>query len=158
MRVYADDNGQVLFTYLGPDELAPEGAYITEPDQDIGDLTGWRVEGGVRIRPPGWAAAQLAAARAHASLAKSDLLIRLATFEILSDTDAETAATGAIPAALAALLDALPPEARTAARIKWAADTEISRNHPVIVSAAYALGLPDELVDEIFEVEVPSEN
>ena len=90
--------------------------------------------------------------RANTHLDKSDLLIRLALAEIISEEEADEAAGGVIPASMQPMLQTLPPEAQMAARIKWKADTVISRNHPVIVAAAYAMGITDEQLDEIFDV------
>ena len=88
--------------------------------------------------------------RASTYLDKSDLLIRLAQFGILTPAEAEGAALGNIPTSMAAMLAGLPADAQMAARIKWAADIQIGRTHPVIAAAAYALDLSDPLVDQIF--------
>lgn len=90
--------------------------------------------------------------RANTRLDKSDLLIRLALAGILSEEEADEAAGGVIPASMQPMLAQLPPEAQMVARIKWKSDTVISRTHPVIVSAAYAMGITDEQLDEIFDV------
>lgn len=154
MRVYYDStDGRILYTLSGIAD--PPGDWLEVPDQDLGDLSGWVVQEGELVRSPNWGSDQLSKARATASLSKADLLIRLATYGILSPMDAQQAASGGIPPSMEVMLESLPPEAQMAARIKWAADNEISRNHPVIVMAAYAMGLSDELVDEIFEIEVP---
>lgn len=155
MRLYYDSSGQVLYTIIG-DNVGPETSHIVLPDQDLGDLTGWVVQEGELVRSPNWATDQLSKARAAASLSKADLLIRLATFGILTPAEAQQAASGVIPPSMETMMETLPPEAQMAARIKWAADNEISRNHQVIVMAAYALGLSDELVDQIFEVSISS--
>ena len=94
--------------------------------------------------------ADLQRRRASTYLDKSDLLIRLAQFGILTPAEAEGAALGNIPTSMAAMLAGLPTDAQMAARIKWAADIQIGRTHPVIVAAAYALDLSDPLVDQIF--------
>lgn len=98
------------------------------------------------------AAAALAAARRATSLDKSELLIRLVVAGVLTPTEAEDAAAGAIPDRMAELMSSLPPDAQMAARIKWRTDSQISRSHPVIVAAAYGLGITDEVLDEIFGV------
>lgn len=151
MRVYYDPaDGRVLFTLTGA--ATPPGTWIEVEEQDLGDLTDWLVIEGELVRPEGWEMSKLLEARAAASLSKADLLIQLATYGILTPEEAQQAASGAIPASMEMMLESLPPEAQMAARIKWAADNEISRNHPVIVMAAYALGLSDVLVDQIFGV------
>ena len=103
----------------------------------------------VDARPADW----LQTRRAVAYLAKSDLLIALASHEVIGWDEAALASAGQIPPSLVPMMEALPPEAQAAATIKWNADGEISRMHPVILAAAYALGLSDELVDQIFGVE-----
>lgn len=103
-------------------------------------------------KPSSWAVDALVARREAASLSKSDLLIRMATFSLISWDEAALAASGQVPASLTPMMDAMPVEARAAAVIKWTADAEISRTHPVILAAAYALGLSDQLVDEIFGI------
>ncbi|MBB1493130.1 hypothetical protein H5395_16785 [Paracoccus sp. MC1854] len=97
-------------------------------------------------------AEELHRVRAATQLDKSDLLIRLAVAGILSPEEAEEAAGGTIPASMQPMLQMLPPEAQMAARIKWRSDNLISRNHPVIVAAAYALGVTDQQLDTIFGV------
>lgn len=103
-------------------------------------------------RTPADLAAELEARRDAAWLDKSSLLLRLMDAKILSEADADAASGGEIPALLAPHVDGLPSGARTAARVKWKADAVISRKHPVIVSAAYALGVSDETLDQIFGV------
>lgn len=90
--------------------------------------------------------------RNRTTLNKADLLISLASAGILSQDEAIDAAAGGIPLSLQPLLSRLPADAQMAARIKWMADVQISRTHPVIVAAAYGLGITDEALDEIFGV------
>lgn len=91
-------------------------------------------------------------ARARTQLDKSELLIRLVVAGILTPEEAEEAAGGVIPASMVPMMESLPPDAQMAARIKWKSDSMISRNHPVIVAAAYAMGISDEQLDQIFGV------
>lgn len=107
------------------------------------------------------ARAQLYAMRERTSLDKSTLLIRMAMAGMLPADEAEIAAGGVIPPTIQAALDALPPEvfppeAQMIARIKWRSDNVISRVNPVIVLAAAALGVTDEQMDAIFDVQVPA--
>ncbi len=48
MRVYHDAEGRPLFTFSG--HLEPPGDWIEVADQDLGDLTAWRVVEGALIR------------------------------------------------------------------------------------------------------------
>lgn len=96
--------------------------------------------------------AEMARRRRAAGLDKSDLLIALVGAGILTSAEAEEAASGIIPARIAAMLDTLPADAQMAARIKWRSDTTISRMHPVIVAAAYALGVADTALDAVFGI------
>lgn len=112
----------------------------------------WDGQRWVDPRSPADLAADLIQRRHATQLDKSDLLIRLAVAGILTPEEAEEAAGGTIPASMLPMLEALPPDAQMAARVKWRADTTISRTHPVIVSAAHALGIPDAQLDQIFGV------
>ena len=112
-------------------------------------------------RTPADMQASLYAAREATTLDKSTLLIRMAMAGMLPAEDAEIAAGGVIPPTIQAALDALPPEvfppeAQMIARIKWRSDNVISRVNPVIVLAAAALGVTDEQMDVIFDVQVPA--
>lgn len=141
----------------------PAGYYLIEgepepvpiPPRPEGD--GWQFDHDtgewIDPRTPADLADELQAKRDATHMPKSDLLIALASFEIISWEEADLAAEGQIPASLVPMMESLPIEAQHAARIKWKADAEISRTHQVILSAAYALGLPDELVDQIFGIQ-----
>lgn len=48
MRVYHDAEGLVLYTLTG--DLTPPGSWIEVEDQDLGDLTAWRVIEGALVR------------------------------------------------------------------------------------------------------------
>lgn len=155
-----------------PDELGPgEAIYVTD-DDDIdpasvyvlgSDLMAlpprpdflhrWDGQQWIDPRTPADHAAALAARREAASLAKSDLLMRMATHDLISWDEAALAAAGQIPPSIVPMMEAMPPDARAAAIIKWTADPTISRNHRVILAAAYAMGLTAEIVDHIFGVE-----
>lgn len=93
--------------------------------------------------------------RVRAWLDKSDLLIKLAMLQLLTPEEAEQAAEGVIPASIAGVMGSLSPEEQLAARIKWRTDSVISRNHPVIVAAAYGMDLTPEQVDELFGIVPP---
>lgn len=156
MRIYHDSNGRILYTLISASgSTFPDGDFIEVEAADLGDLTGWRVVDGALVEAPGHAQAQLLRARAETCLDKGELLIRLVGAGILPPAEAEDAAMGIIPPSMEAMMTSLPPEVQTAARIKWRTDAEIGRTHPVIVSAAYAMGLSDEDVDAIFGVVAP---
>ena len=138
----AYDPATTYFTGMGPEPLPPSPG-----DWAIWDGSEW-----IDPRTAADIAAALRARRAATWLDKSDLLIRLASFGILTPEEAEAAAGGAIPDSMAVMLATLPVDAQMAARVKWRADVQIGRNHPVIQSAAYALGLADTEVDEIFGI------
>ncbi len=101
--------------------------------------------------------AALFAAREAATLDKSELLMRLAMpgVGILSPEEAIEAAQGRIPASFQPAIASLPAEAQMLARIKWAGDQIISRTNPLLILAAYAKGISDEQMDQIFGVVAP---
>ena len=94
---------------------------------------------------------ELYAKRNRAQLDKSELLTRLMVMKIFTPEQMIEARRD-VPAFMMPMLDALSPEARAVAIVKWSSDNVISRNNPVIVLAAYALGLTDEQVDALFDV------
>lgn len=129
-----------------------DGAVVPYPPRPTGAHWVWSGDDWVDPRTPADLAAALQARRAGISLDKANLLIRLVEAHLLPAADAAEAARGIIPPSMAAMIETLPPAARTAAEIKWAADTSINRLHPVILAAAYAMGLTDAQVDQIFGV------
>lgn len=179
MRVYADDNGQVLFTYSGPDELAPEGAFIETEDRDLDDLTRWAVADGMLHEAPGpWAAwdstawidprgpadhaAALEAARdaAHMETAVFLTVIALPPLSIITPEESMAASrSGEVPASFQAILDMMDPAERLLAMNKWARDEYVSRNNPLLNFVAIGQYGPvnaDAILDQIFGIEVPA--
>jgi hypothetical protein len=47
-------------------------------------------------------------------------------------------------------IDAMPEAQRSAARIEWDYSSEVHRDKPFVAALAAALGLTDELLDELF--------
>lgn len=94
----------------------------------------------------------LVAARATAVLPKSELLTRMFRAGLLSMDDMLVASEGNIPAAIEPSLASLPLEDQAVARVKWRVDSEIRRNHPVVVLAGAALGATEQQLDDIFQV------
>lgn len=148
-------------------DLEPSRWYFDSTGQALplpprpGPWAAWNGSEWVDPRTSADVQAALYAARAATSLDKSTLLIRMAMAGMLPPEDAEIAAGGVIPPTIQAALDALPPEvfppeAQMIARIKWRSDNVISRANPVIVLAAAALGVTDEQMDAIFDVQVPA--
>lgn len=95
---------------------------------------------------------EIYARRNAAQLDKTELIGRLMMSKILTP-DQAIEARNDVPAFMMPLLDNLPEDARAMALIKWAGDTVISRNNPVVVLAGYALGLSDERLDALFDVQ-----
>lgn len=108
-------------------------------------------------RTPAERQAELARARDLAWRDKADLLMFLCqpSVGILTEEEAEQAALGTIPASFQPYLDAMSPELRSMARIKWAGDQRISRQNPLILLAAYSRGISDEQMDAAFGVRIP---
>lgn len=110
----------------------------------------------VDTRPPGQEQDALYAARNAAELDAAEFLIRTMEAKILTPEEVMQARKGDIPDSLQPFLDALPAEVQVVALVKWAKDARISRMNPLIVMAAVAKGVPDEVVDQIFNVKVPA--
>lgn len=91
--------------------------------------------------------------RAAARMDKADLLLALAQAGLITSADAVAAARGEIPPTFQPAVDNWPAAEQMAARIKWAADTLISRNNPLIIAAADQLGVDPLLLDALFGVE-----
>lgn len=77
---------------------------------------------------------------------------QLALSGIISEAEAEAAvATGTIPAAMLALVDALPSEQRFGARMMLKGAVEFRRDHPLTNALAAMYGWSNEQVDALFE-------
>lgn len=111
----------------------------------------------IDLRTPAERQAEIYAVREKATLDKSELLMRLAMpgVGILSPEEAIEAAQGRIPESFQPAIASLPVEAQMLARIKWAGDQIISRTNPLLILAAYAKGISDEQMDQIFGVVAP---
>lgn len=141
---------------VGDDTHFWDGEWFAEYPPRPGDWAVWDGAAWTDPRTPedlaADAAARLAGARAAAALDKADLLLALWQAEILTPEDAEIAAGGQIPPTFAALLADQPDDVKITARIKWAADTRISRMNPLILLAAWAADISDAVLDQIFGV------
>ena len=103
-------------------------------------------------RTDGEKLAELQNRRNLTEIDKSTLLGALATLGVFTWEEADAASNGVIPAHMEEMMAELPPDVQAMARIKWRSDAVISRMNPVIVLAAYALGITDEQLDAIFGV------
>lgn len=92
----------------------------------------------------------LADLRAASSLPRSDFLLRCVTVGILSQDDALLAARGEIPAAFASVVEGWTEAERFEVKLRWAALTQVERNHPLILSMATQMGITDEQLDMLF--------
>jgi hypothetical protein len=70
----------------------------------------------------------------------------------VSRTPAAAAQRGAVPAAIASIIDLLPSEQALAARITWATMTEVYREDPLITAIVTAGVATAEQVDALFRV------
>ena len=117
-----------------------------------GEWAEWDGSAWIDPRTPADLAAELSRRRSSAVMDKGELVQVLDELRILSPDEVDEVTRGDIPPRIEALMEGLPADARRAAITKWRLDTVIRRTHPVIVSAAYALGISDEALDEIFGV------
>lgn len=102
----------------------------------------------VHVPPP---PPDLDAARALMTLSRRRLLIGMADKEWITEDEAIAAAeTGAMPPAVAAVIGALPPGQRTAARITWATMSLAFRLDPLVALLGAAQGVTPEEIDAFF--------
>lgn len=149
--------GQVMVAGMQPEEsYLRNGAVQMMPPRPAGRHWTFdhEAEAWIDPRTPADHQAALAAARRGAQRDKTGLLMELAQMGILTVPEAIQAAQGQIPASFEDALAALPEEAQGLARIKWAGDQVISRMNPLILLAAYTLGITDEQLDAAFGVQI----
>ena len=143
-----DPDYPALLAMVHGQQFEPRRTYPPRPSEHhIWDGVAW-----IDPRTPADLAAELSRRRSSAAMDKGALVQVLDELRILSPDEVDTVTRGDIPARIEALMGALSADARRAAITKWRLDTVISRTHPVIVAAAYALGISDETLDEIFGV------
>lgn len=84
-------------------------------------------------------------------VSRRDFCINLKRANILSASDAISAAKGEWPSALITALSSLTVDEADEAKIEWAAAQEIHRTHPMIILLQDYIGLTDAQVDSLFE-------
>ena len=94
--------------------------------------------------------AEVAGVRSGAEMTRSDFIIAAVMSGIIAAADGEAAARGEVPPGLAPLIDAMSPEERFMARIRWGAATRINRMDPLILTLAASLGVTDNQLDALF--------
>lgn len=90
--------------------------------------------------------------RAAASLPRSDFLLRCVAVGILTPQDALLAARGEIPGAFATVVDGWTEAERFEVQLRWAALSEVDRNHPMILSLADQMGITAGQLDALFGI------
>ena len=96
----------------------------------------------------------LAAARAAASMSRSDFLLAVIRAGILPASDAGPAARGEIPPSLVPVFAAMPAEVHLEAVVRWGAATVIARLDPILGLLAEALNVTPEQLDALFGIAV----
>lgn len=151
---------------------------LTEFPEGIGDDTHYRKNGAWAAYPPrpdahhvfdfaagNWldprtpqdieAAEQdrLAAARASASLSRSDAVLAAVGIGILPECPIEAGAgRGEIPASLQQVFSSLPTEMQIEAAVRWGGATVIERLDPILLALAQSLGVTDRQLDVMFGI------
>lgn len=146
MRVYHDSDGRVLFTFSGPDAIAPAGDFIEADDQPLVPAE-WKVVEGELVEIPG---AAIQAARASASLTKPEFILACMSVGILTPEEATQAAHGNIPEPFQQVVDNLPPYEQAILNVVWPTATQIDRLDPLILALADGLGIGDHTLDALF--------
>lgn len=118
----------------------------------------WTLDGWVEVPPEvvPYNGPTLEQVRERTSIVKSRLLANMMLAGMITPEQMIEAST-AVPQFMMPLMDTLPAEARAIAIVQWSSTTEVNRNDPVIIMAAYAMGLTDSQIDDMFEVKVPND-
>lgn len=85
--------------------------------------------------------------RETCQMEKLDFIFALLAAGLIEE---ESATSTAIPAEFAGVIEMMPPEAQSEARIRWAHLTMVPRMHPLILAIQSSLGWTDEQVDALF--------
>lgn len=90
--------------------------------------------------------------RAHAAIDRYTFCSRCLEQSILSESDALELSHGNIPPATRAILDAMDPADSADAEMRWAGMMTARRLDPLIIATAAASGIPDIMLDHIFNI------
>jgi len=115
----------------GDDDTPPEVTRLTETDG---------------------AAAILADRRARARLDRAEFLLAALGAGLISEDEAEAAATGNWPIGFDAFLAGMSSAERIAAKASWTDSREIRRDSPLLAQIAGAVGLDDAGLDAMFGI------
>lgn len=86
------------------------------------------------------------------SISDRQFFQQLALDDVISEEEAEAAvATGTIPAAMLALIDALPEAQRFGARMMLKGATVFERHHPLTVTIGTLYGWTEAEIDQLFQ-------
>ncbi len=72
--------------------------------------------------------------------------------DVLTDSEATASARGDWPAPRSGFLEYLSPKESSEAQIDWATETIIHRNNVFVLMLASYMGIPDKIVDAIFDI------
>ncbi|MFP4239519.1 MAG: hypothetical protein ACLFRZ_09455 [Rhodosalinus sp.] len=97
-------------------------------------------------------AALLAERRELRRLTRAEFIVAAMAAGVVSEADAEAAATGAWPAGFDAFLTGLPVADRIAAKAGWVDGGTVRRSHPIIAQIAETMDLSDEALDQMFGI------
>ena len=105
---------------------------------------GWKWDGAI-LSPPE------SVTLSPAAITKLQLTLGLVADSLITPSEGEAMAEGAaLPAAVAAAIDALPKMQRTEAKIRWHSMTEFERTDPLLVAVAAAAGKSEAQLDQMF--------
>ena len=135
MRFALIDNGVVVQV-----QSDPGGGFIAAPDYVV---PGYLYDGGFRTPPE-------PAPPVPVSITPRQLWLGLLADGYITETEAEAASLGTLPAALDAAIAGLPAAERAAARISLRTMQEARRDDPLTDMLAATRGLTDADVDDAF--------
>ena len=99
---------------------------------------------------------QLTQARATKTIGKPELIYALVNdLKLISEEEGlQAAKSGDIPSAFAPIFEAMSPQDKLMAKLKWAGDANLSRNNPLLVTFAQAVygSNADNILDAIFGI------
>ncbi|MCW1842226.1 hypothetical protein [Prosthecomicrobium hirschii] len=144
-RYHVVEAGRVVNTVLadGPNSLP---GVVLVPDDGTAEI-GWGYDG------TGFSAPALLPSPVPAVVSDRQFFQALAMAGLVTEAEALAAVrTGDIPAALQAVIDALPEPERFTATMLVSGAVEFRRDHPLVEAVRLARGMTAEAVDDLFRL------
>ena len=144
-RYHIVEAGRVVNTVLadGPNSLPGAALVLDDGTAEIG----WSYDGSAFAPPP------TAPGPVPAVVSDRQFFQALAIAGLVTEAEALAAVrTGDIPAALQAVVDAMPEGERFAATMLVSGAVEFRRDHPLVEAVRYARGMTSDELDDLFRL------